>query len=146
MMNHQLTLHFSCSFAVLVALVGCSGQPYKIAAATGTVMLQGRPAPGVEVQFCPDPEAMSKGPSSLGETDEQGKFVLRYAVPGEAESKVGAVVGTHKVMLADLRQKAAPQGHPPNPSRVPIMYGSLQTTPLRLEVKEGAGPLVIEVK
>ena len=132
--------------AVLAALVGCSGQPYKIAAATGTVMQNGQPVAGVEVQFCPDPETMTKGPSSIGETDDHGKFVLRYAVPGAAESKEGAVIGTHKVMLADLRQKAAPQGFPPNPSRVPKLYGSLMTTPLRLEVKDGAGPLAIEVK
>ena len=143
---NQHTLRNVSVILVLLSLVGCSGQPYKIVAATGTVTLNGQPAGGVEVQFCPDPEALTKGPSSLAETDDTGKFVLRYAVPGEAESKEGAVVGTHKVMLADLRQKPAPQGFPPNPSRVPILYGSLQTTPLRLEVKEGVGPLVNDVK
>ncbi|WP_254510017.1 hypothetical protein [Anatilimnocola floriformis] len=139
-------------FAALLALIaiglstGCNKSPYKTTLAAGIVTQNGQPLPGVEVQFCPDPEALTKGPSALGETDEQGKFVLRYAVPGANQSKEGAVVGKHKVTLADLRQKPAPQGYPPNPSRVPKIYGSVQTTPLKLEVVEGGGEIAIEVK
>lgn len=132
----------AANLALLIA--GCAQEPYKTTLASGVVLQNGQPLAGIEVQFCPDPETGTQGPSALGETDDQGKFVLRYAVPGASESKEGAVIGTHKVTLGDLRQKPAPQGSPPNPSRIPKIYGSLQTTPLRQEVKEGA-ELKIEV-
>ncbi len=127
-------------------LSGCSKPPYTTTLASGVITQNGQPLSGVEVQFCPDPESLTKGPSALGETDDQGKFTLRYAVPGATVSKEGAVVGIHKVTLADLKQKAAPQGQPPFPSRIPKIYGSVQTTPLKLEVKEGGGEIAIEVK
>lgn len=138
----------SLSVAVFIfltlSLTGCTKSDYQTTLASGIVLKNGQPLPGVEVQFCPDPETGTKGPSALGETDDQGRFILRYAVPGALESKEGAVVGIHKVTLGDLRQKPAPQGSPPNPSRIPNIYGSLQTTPLRQEVKAGA-ELKIEI-
>ena len=142
----QNFLWLSLVLCALAWQIGCNQQPYKTTLASGVVTANGQPLAGVEVQFCPDPQAQTKGPSALGETDEQGKFTLRYAVPGANESKEGAVIGQHKVTVADLRQKAAPQGSPPNPSRVPKIYGSVQTTPLKLEVKEGGGEIAIEVK
>lgn len=130
--------------ALVLLLAGCAQQPYQTTPASGVVLQNGQPLAGIEVQFCPDPETGTQGPSALGETDEQGKFVLRYAVPGAAKSQEGAVIGHHKVTLGDLRQKPAPQGSPPNPTRISKVYTSLQTTPLRQEVKAGV-ELKIEV-
>lgn len=136
-MIHRASTSLVAVAALTLSFAGCTQPDYKTTLASGVVLQNGQPLAGIEVQFCPDPETGTKGPSALGETDEQGKFVLRYAVPGAAESKAGAVIGTHKVTLGDLRQIPAPQGSPPNPSRIPKIYGSLQTTPLRQEVKEG---------
>ncbi len=134
------------SLFLLLLLAGCSGPAYKTTPTTGIVMQNGQPLAGIDVQFCPDPEAATKGLTSLGETDEQGKFTLRYAEPGATVSQEGAVIGWHKVTLADLRQKAAPQGSLPNPSRIPKDFGGIHSTPLKVEVKEGGGPLTLEVK
>lgn len=144
MLQKTLAVLVVCMLGCLLA--GCSKPPYTTTFVNGVVTQNGQPLAGIEVQFCPDPEALTKGPSALGETDEQGKFTLRFAVPGAAESQEGAVVGMHKVTLADLNQKPAPQGSPPNPSRIPKIYGSVQTTPLKLEVKDGVGEMVIDVK
>ena len=143
-MNHRSAVGICACISLACSLAGCTEQSYKTTLASGVVLQNGQPLGGIEVQFCPDPETGTKGPSALAETDEQGKFVLRYAEPGAAASREGAVIGTHKVTLGDLRQKPAPQGSPPNPSRIPKIYGSLQTTPLRQEVKAGEA-LTIEL-
>jgi hypothetical protein len=129
----------------VLAFIGCGCPGYKITPATGVVTANGQPIAGIEVQFCPEPESGTKGPVSLGETDDQGKFTLRYAEPGATESQEGAVVGWHKVTLADLRQKPAPQGSAPNPSRIPKDYSGVHSTPLKVEIVAGGGPVELKV-
>lgn len=125
----------------LSAFPGCGGDPYLVAEVEGVVLKGDRPLPGVEVRFLPDPEQSTAGPSSLAETDEQGRFRLQYSKPGESQVRDGAVVGWHRVTLGDLRQKPAPQGSEPFPSRIPDQYREIHGTPLRFEIKPGKNQL-----
>jgi hypothetical protein len=147
---------------VLVGIVsaaagpGCSRGP-QFADVSGTVTLNGRPLPDVEVVFLPDPEAGTVGPSSTAYTDTKGYYQL---VTNKGQR--GAVVGTHRVCIRDLAalplppilnaegnpERAGPRGArpAPKPSRVPAPYSSSQETPLRaVEVKRGGQTLDFEL-
>lgn len=143
-----------CVFSVLVwitslaAVAGCSRGP-QFGDVNGTVTLNGRPLPDLEVVFMPDPAAGTLGPTSTAYTDAKGYYQL---VTNKGQS--GAVVGTHRVCIRDLaalplppmldaegnRERTGARGARPGPkpSRVPAPYSSSQETPFRaVEVKPG---------
>ncbi len=73
-----------------VALVGCSKSPAP-AKVTGTVTLDGKPVVGAEIIFKPQDGSRS----SVGATDSEGKYKLRFSASLE-----GAAVGTHNVTIS----------------------------------------------
>jgi hypothetical protein len=131
-------------FTLLLLASGC-GSPFQIAQVEGTVKRNGKALPGVLVQFLPDPSRDTTGPTAMGETDDTGRFRLRYIDNHRALTLDGAVVGWHLVTVADARQTPAPQGQPPRPSRVPDAYSNLATTPLRQEVHAGTQQIDLTV-
>jgi hypothetical protein len=123
-----------------LALAGC-GPRVKFAPVDGTVKINGRPAPNISVQFLPDALKGGKGPTSFGTTGADGKFRLKTS-----DGQEGAVVGPHRVVLADLDEERAPQGKQPSKApRLSARY-SLPTSTLAVDVKEGGGPIVLEAK
>ena len=125
----------------LVVLCGCSSGP-TFAKVSGQVLVNGNPAPKVRVEFHPDAAKGSTGPSSVGETDESGRFTLTYVY--KDQSGTGAAVGWHKVVVQDLRLAESETG-----IGVPIRFGpeysTVLTTPLDLEVKPGEQSLTVAV-
>jgi len=100
--------------ALLCAAAGCGKDPYKAAAVSGTVTLDGKPLADAWVTFMPvgTKEHPDPGPTSSGKTDAQGKYKLAIE-PG----KPGAVVGKHKVAVnagggtaGDDRDAGGPRG------------------------------------
>jgi hypothetical protein len=81
--------------AGMVVAVGCGGGP-PFAEVEGSVTKGGKPLPNVRVEFWPE----SNGPKSTGVTDDGGHYVLK----SEDGKRVGAMVGSHKVVLKDLDQ------------------------------------------
>jgi len=81
--------------AGLLVVVGCEGGP-QFAEVEGAVTQGGKPLPNVRVEFWPE----SNGPKSSGVTDDGGRYVLK----SEDGKRVGAMVGSHKVVLKDLVQ------------------------------------------
>ncbi len=74
-------------------LVGCGNNPLGLQPVTGTVTVDGKPAAGVRLVFCPvnaSEEAMKQRP--MGTTDEQGKYSLTTFVLGD-----GAPPGDYKI-------------------------------------------------
>jgi hypothetical protein len=139
--------------ALLVALCalgasGCGGSE-QIVSVSGTVTHNGQPVPGLVVSFVPD--AATETGVSTGETDRDGKYSLKVAKSGSS----GAVVGKHKVWVSLPRQATAPtagdQDDKPNKPKAtptaanvpaelaPVLnkYGSLEKSPLAVEVKGG---------
>lgn len=83
---------------LLVVLVGCAGESYKVAPVSGRVTLNGSPLAKASVTFSPvgDENNQEPGPGSAAITDAEGRYTLELitAKPGR-----GAVVGKHKVRI-----------------------------------------------
>lgn len=128
-----------------LAAGGCGHGP-TFAEVEGTVRLNGKPLDNVRVEFLPDPEQGTRGKSSSGITDKNG----RYRLVSE-DQHPGAVVGKHRVLIYDLKPyENLPPGRLPDdyklrPSRLPAQYIDSSQTPLRKEVKAG-GPQTIDLE
>jgi hypothetical protein len=137
-------------------LAGCSGSEPTLAEVKGQLKMNGKPLKNVKVEFQPDPDKGTRGTGSTGVTDEQGNFTLKYS-----ETKTGAIVGHHRVILSDLdlfgnvfvgrgdyrnEDGKGGQREVPKLARFPDMYGDLANTPLRQEVTPGMSPITLEIK
>lgn len=134
-------------FVLFLGATGCGSKDER-AEVVGVVMLDGKPMPDALVEFCPDPEKGTHGPVAAGTSDAEGRFRLM-----SHDKLDGAVVGTHRVLVQDAR--SIPQAvtdfakvKPPPvlPSRIPNLYASAASTPLRQEVKSGPQSITLEVK
>jgi len=119
---------------------GCGPSLPPTAAVHGRVLLDGRPAAGVSVEFVQQGAARHAG----GLTDTAGNFSLTTFAPGD-----GALLGEHRVTIfqpampppdladapfptADLAEQAEA-----GESCIPAVYSDSQTTPLGATVVEG---------
>ncbi|WP_435011191.1 hypothetical protein P12x_002491 [Tundrisphaera lichenicola] len=81
-------------------VLGCSSEPSRYAA-TGTVTIDGAPAPYVVVRFFPtDPDSLYGG---SGPTDESGKFSI-----GQDGKNTGFPSGEYKVTFSQTLVKGKP--------------------------------------
>jgi hypothetical protein len=119
---------------------GCadSSKPYKTAAVSGVITLDGQPLAAAHVTFMPLVEGQSSrqsGPEAAGDTDSSGRYSLK-TVFGDA----GASVGRNRVMMSTRKTELDPS----NPDRskevakerVPGKYFTEQA-PLTFEVPPG---------
>jgi hypothetical protein len=113
-----------------LAVVGCSsGQP-TLAVVRGTITYKGKPVPNGTITFVP-----ANGPAATGKIHRDGTYTLTTYKAGD-----GAVLGTHKVVVAameDMTGRLPEDRNPLPPSLVPNKYSSIGTTDLTAEVKEG---------
>ncbi len=124
---------------ITLAMAGCSGPGFETAEVEGVVKVKGQPMGGLFLQFLPE-----KGPTSIGETDDEGRFRLQYRDPKTNTMKDGAVVGRHRVVVMDAKRPDVPQGETPKPGRIPDKYSDMVNSPLNQEIR--SGPQSIEVK
>lgn len=144
-MRHvQRRLVFPAALALALAAAGC-GQSLETSEVEGVVRIGGKPTKGLMVQFMPDPAKNTQGPTSTGETDEQGRYRLRYSLPNSSSPSSGAVVGWHRVVVTDMEHAPAPQGQAPKPGRVSTHFAEVATTPLSKEVQRGKQTIDLEV-
>ncbi|HVL11965.1 MAG TPA: hypothetical protein VM529_05340 [Gemmata sp.] len=144
------------ALAGALASSGCSRGP-EFVPVSGKVVMNGKALGNVKVEFHPDPDAKTTGPSSTATTDAEGNFTL--ACPSNG-NEAGAVAGNHRVILSDLdvygtvfvgrgdyrSEDAKGPKEVPKIPRVPAQYSDLSRTPLKLEVKAGVSPVTLEVK
>jgi hypothetical protein len=94
---------------LIATFVGCGATSYEAVPVSGTVMVGGKPAANVFVQFEPAAKSGDDIPSSTAITDAQGKYELKVSAPNGEQ---GAVVGEHVVRFAPAgdEAKAAMEG------------------------------------
>jgi hypothetical protein len=120
---------------------GCSVGP-EFGKVAGKVVIPGHTADDLRIEFHPDATAGTTGPSSTGETDDQGNFLLSSAT--EAGVQEGAVVGMHRVVLQDLRLAQSETGRG-IPQRIRREHAEVLSTPLVVEVKAGEQTIVLDL-
>lgn len=76
-----------------LATAGC-GEGFSTGEVSGTVTIDGKPAPGLMIQFEPDDGEQTRFPPGIGYTNAAGQYAI--VRPGR---KVGTVVGKHTVRI-----------------------------------------------
>ena len=122
--------------ALLLALTaGCGNEGPKLYPVTGQVFHGDKPAAGANVVF-----QLKEGPQQPGApipsaiVQEDGSFTIRTHPHGE-----GAPPGDYKVLITWYPPNSREVENPVN--KLPQRYGSPETTPLTIVVKEGANEL-----
>jgi len=124
---------------VVAGLNGCA-KPVKLVPASGVVLIDGKPAEGILVQFLPQTRDGRRMPTSFGTTAADGSFALTTH-----DGHAGAVEGPHAVLLADTLEERPAQGQratrPPRlDARHTTLAGGLTAT-----VADGGEPIRIAV-
>src|SRR5262249_13382574 len=122
---------------------GC-GQSIPVAEVDGLLLIHGKAGNKIRIQFIPNIDKGTKGPSSTAETDADGHFILEIKERDSTAERKGAVIGWHRVVLSDLQlaQSATGRGVP---IRLPAEYTSPGSTPISRDVREGRQSIEIEV-
>jgi hypothetical protein len=136
----------------VTVLVGCGVGKSRLEyiPVRGTVTLDGKPLSIKNVFLFPEQGVEGLGAKAL--TNKDGAFELEAVVGGATEVIKGAVAGKYLVVVSDFTiDPGTPEGlQQPQPNtpavRVPSVYSSADTTPLRLEVSPHMNDVVIELK
>ncbi|MCE9631297.1 MAG: hypothetical protein K8S94_11375 [Planctomycetia bacterium] len=136
----------------LTVLVGCGGGKgrFEYVPVRGKVTLDDNPAQLKNVFFYPEEGTQGLGAKAL--THEDGSFELEAVVGGATEVTKGAVPGIYRITVTDFTiERGAPeelqQPQTRKPAlKVPSIYSSSDTTPLRLEVTRDMQDVVLELK
>lgn len=106
-MQSAKRISFGLALLVAVALLtGCDSGP-KMGKVSGTVTMDGQPAPSLEVSF--EPKDATLGTTAIGYTKADGTYELHY--PG---NELGAPVGEYTVSIspAELDSETPPPAVP----------------------------------
>ena len=126
---------------VAIGAAGCGKSAPKVefAKVQGTVLVNGRPQPNVQIQFTPDPGKGIGLPAYGGAvSDDKGNYALKHSYMNKTGE--GGPVGWCRVSLLDMSAAN------PKASAIPASYGSAATSPLVFEVKSGDNTINLEVK
>lgn len=162
-LNRKLWLRPCLAACLLLGtwgLAGCSsGTPLpdfveKLVPVSGKLMLDGEPLAGATVVFNPDPSAAG-GETAYGVTDTDGNIEVKTQIPGNTPRE-GIVEGRYVVTAFKLEM---PDGSPVPKDMtdadaeadgarhvVPPIYLDASSSPLKVDIKPGGEPLVLELK
>jgi hypothetical protein len=126
-LNMRFMLCLSVLGLALCPILGCSGRP-PVGSVAGTVTLNGEPLPNVGLIFQPvgsgaDHASDAVGGAetkkgakyaanhipSYGQTDSNGEFTLKFS----DNSRAGALVGEHMVIITEKQEGATPDDDEP---------------------------------
>ena len=131
-----------------VAVPGCSGEPSRYVA-SGTVTMDGVPAPLVVVRFHPVAPGSLAGGS--GSTDADGKFTI-----GENGKNTGLPSGEYKVTFSQTLVKGKPtlagsggkesEKAPSEKEAVATDYRDPENTPITAPIGSGTNNFTFDIK
>lgn len=140
-MSQRTWWSFTLILMMPVAFAGCGdAQPYTIVPVAGTVTLDGKPLADARVVFQPMKSTGEDtvGPGSVGNTNEDGRFVLETV-----DRHDGAVVATHMVRITTSKIYEEPGSDETTMTRETVpphyRYG------FKVEVKGATDDLPIEL-
>lgn len=128
-------------------LNGCAEPGPQYYPVEGVVTMNGEPVDQLRIEFWP---TGAEGGKSAGNTDAQGRFVLK---PWDGQGE-GAVQGKHKIVVRDNSMMKVPfagranenvdvtQGAKP---RIHGKYSNFSTTPLEVEITGPKRDLTLEI-
>lgn len=134
------------ALASLSFVLGCSGEDPgpPVYPVQGKVTLDGEVLADATIQFFPE-----EGPLAVARTDDKGEYTLNAVagkykvtvskVEGEDVSEVAVAEADGEVVAADIADEVDDgndDGTTEVVSPVPVIYSSLETTTLTVEVKE----------
>ena len=118
-----------------LCFAGCAEEPYgDLGQVSGTVTLDGKPTPNVQVTFAP-----KDGRPSMGVTDESGRYELIYI-----RATKGAVPGEHTVTIASIPPQQEP-GEKVPAFKDPIPYRYNTRSELKEVVEKGPNTIDFEL-
>ncbi|HVJ85142.1 MAG TPA: carboxypeptidase-like regulatory domain-containing protein [Caulifigura sp.] len=123
-----------CVMAIAVILAACAKNAVETGEVSGVVKLGGRPLAEATVQFIPE-----QGRMSMATTDESGHYDLAYS-----GTRMGALVGRHKVRISTWRAPDGDRNLPGAPERVPMKYNA--ASELTGEVKPGPNEINFDLE
>ena len=128
---------------VAVWAAGCGGPTYKVAPVSGRVTLDGKPLANATVQFYPlaEPGAGEPGPTSIGHTDESGRYTLALS---DGKSTPGALVGKHKVIITLTPKENPADTRPKHYVQLPARYN--RNSELQREVPPQGAEINFELR
>jgi len=103
-MHSCRTLRRFLLVAIVMVFAGCA-QRVTLVPVKGLLIVDGKPAANIFVQFMPDSQKENKGPSSQAYTGPNGEFELVTT-----DNRPGAVPGAHRVILVDPEEERPAQG------------------------------------
>jgi hypothetical protein len=123
-------------------LTGCGGDAVKLVPVVGRITVDGTPLTTGSVSFRPDKAKGNASPHEpAGDIDAQGNYKLYTALKADTP-KAGAPPGWYKVAVIS----AEPGVYPPRKFFIDPKYGNIRTSPLSVEVTEGAAPGAYDFK
>jgi hypothetical protein len=127
--------------AFFLSCVGCGRvDGPQLATVSGTVTLDGKPVPQVNITFVPETQG---GSPSFGSTDANGKYTLLFS-----QDRAGAMLGKHRVEIEAQEPEVGDDGEPIAPAAevVPIPVKFSQPGALSAEVKSGNNTIDFPLK
>ena len=127
--------------AVCLFAAGCGESAPDVVPASGTVTLNGKPLPKVQVKFIPQADVGAEF-IATGVTDDQGRYTLTCnGEPGACEGENKVIIAEQEPpeeLLSETKQKELAAYRRTLKNRpVPKAYGNLADTPLKKDVKAG---------
>lgn len=92
------SLHAICLLSIAVLPAGCSSKSSRpeLTPVSGTVTLDGKPLPDAEITFFLQAQSLPGYTASMGKTDAEGKYQLKFG------ADLGAVPGNFKVTVSRI--------------------------------------------
>ncbi len=143
------TLGLAFAWIVTATFTGCggAGPTVPLYPTTGQVLVQGRPAEGVQVTFRPvaGDGKDTTGPTPIALTDKDGKFRVATSVGADGQALDGAPAGDYMIALVlhrsdsnDFLKKTAGT---PTPKSIDPNFANPNTSGLRVTIKPGENTL-----
>ena len=124
--------------SVLLCFCGCSSPSGNVGLVEGVVTIDGAPVAGGTVTFYP-----TSGRGSLGNTDENGHYELRYT-----RNENGAVIGEHQVTISTKVEAGGYEDDAVEAQKetIPRKYRDRKKTELTATVESGSNTINFDLK